>query len=192
MAGTRLPDERAQAVRSLGSLLNYVWLDPRKGYNPGPRGKLGFPDFPPITKIDSLLRRFIICRPEEDKCQVSEDKCQVSKDKHRDQRKIEYFHGAIKYTKGRKGKGKPPKKEYIRGSKLKGRRDTQELLPRAKTLELLGNISGGRSGSFSGLFGNSCSVQIFEDSSFECRAAQTRQMSNYGWIPSHRFIDTIF
>ncbi|KAF3487737.1 hypothetical protein F2Q69_00055327 [Brassica cretica] len=32
MTGTRLPDERAQAVRSLGSLLNYVRLDPRKGY----------------------------------------------------------------------------------------------------------------------------------------------------------------
>ncbi|KAF3528689.1 hypothetical protein DY000_02040640 [Brassica cretica] len=31
MTGTRLPDERAQAVRSLGSLLNYVRLDPRKG-----------------------------------------------------------------------------------------------------------------------------------------------------------------
>ncbi|WZZ79505.1 hypothetical protein YC2023_100077 [Brassica napus] len=31
MTGTRLLDERAQAVRSLGSLLNYVWLDPRKG-----------------------------------------------------------------------------------------------------------------------------------------------------------------
>ncbi|KAF2557296.1 hypothetical protein F2Q68_00014586 [Brassica cretica] len=29
MTGTRLPDERAQAVRSLGSLLNYVRLDPR-------------------------------------------------------------------------------------------------------------------------------------------------------------------
>ena len=32
MTGTRLPDERAQAVRSLCSLLNYVRLDPRKGY----------------------------------------------------------------------------------------------------------------------------------------------------------------
>ncbi|KAF3583601.1 hypothetical protein F2Q69_00030566 [Brassica cretica] len=32
MTGTRLPDERAQAVRSLGSLLNYVRLDPRKGW----------------------------------------------------------------------------------------------------------------------------------------------------------------
>ena len=32
MTGTQLPDERAQAVRSLGSLLNYVRLDPRKGY----------------------------------------------------------------------------------------------------------------------------------------------------------------
>ncbi|KAF3544925.1 hypothetical protein DY000_02007363 [Brassica cretica] len=54
MTGTLLPDERAQAVRSLGSLLNYVRLDPRKGYveNPGPQGKLGFPDFPPITEID--------------------------------------------------------------------------------------------------------------------------------------------
>ncbi|KAF2534430.1 hypothetical protein F2Q70_00030113 [Brassica cretica] len=31
MTGTRLPDERAQAVRSLGSLLNYVRLDPQKG-----------------------------------------------------------------------------------------------------------------------------------------------------------------
>ncbi|WZZ46927.1 hypothetical protein YC2023_043186 [Brassica napus] len=31
MTGTRLPDERAQAVRSLGSLLNYVRFDPRKG-----------------------------------------------------------------------------------------------------------------------------------------------------------------
>ncbi|WZZ73113.1 hypothetical protein YC2023_084483 [Brassica napus] len=31
MTGTRLPDKRAQAVRSLGSLLNYVRLDPRKG-----------------------------------------------------------------------------------------------------------------------------------------------------------------
>ncbi|WZZ26829.1 hypothetical protein YC2023_010230 [Brassica napus] len=29
MTGTRLPDERAQAVRSLGSLLNYIRLDPR-------------------------------------------------------------------------------------------------------------------------------------------------------------------
>ncbi|KAF3486368.1 hypothetical protein F2Q69_00052339 [Brassica cretica] len=32
MTGTRLPDERAQAVRSLGSLLNYVRFDPRKGF----------------------------------------------------------------------------------------------------------------------------------------------------------------
>ncbi|KAF2534987.1 hypothetical protein F2Q68_00020643 [Brassica cretica] len=31
MTGTRLPGERAQAVRSLSSLLNYVRLDPRKG-----------------------------------------------------------------------------------------------------------------------------------------------------------------
>ncbi|WZZ26390.1 hypothetical protein YC2023_009791 [Brassica napus] len=35
MTGTRLPDERAQAVRSLGSLSNYVRLDPRKGANFG-------------------------------------------------------------------------------------------------------------------------------------------------------------
>ncbi|KAF3564257.1 hypothetical protein DY000_02014834 [Brassica cretica] len=88
MNGTRLPDKRAQAVRSLGSPLNYVRLDPRKGLlelvnsltalaaeafmvscndrnaltripnkiyqNPGPQGKLGFPDFPPSTKIDSV------------------------------------------------------------------------------------------------------------------------------------------
>ena len=32
MTGTLLPDERAQAVRSLGSLMNYVRLDPRKGF----------------------------------------------------------------------------------------------------------------------------------------------------------------
>ncbi|KAF2542116.1 hypothetical protein F2Q68_00031177 [Brassica cretica] len=45
MTGTRLPDERAQAVRSLGSLLNYIRLDPRKGSlavgsrrDPGPLG----------------------------------------------------------------------------------------------------------------------------------------------------------
>ncbi|KAF3560201.1 hypothetical protein F2Q69_00013200 [Brassica cretica] len=31
ITGTRLPDERAQAVRSLCSLLNYVRVDPRKG-----------------------------------------------------------------------------------------------------------------------------------------------------------------
>ncbi|KAF3607649.1 hypothetical protein DY000_02049472 [Brassica cretica] len=31
MTGTRLPDEHAQAVRSLGSLSNYVRLDPRRG-----------------------------------------------------------------------------------------------------------------------------------------------------------------
>uniref|UniRef100_A0A0D3BLS2 Replication factor A C-terminal domain-containing protein n=1 Tax=Brassica oleracea var. oleracea TaxID=109376 RepID=A0A0D3BLS2_BRAOL len=37
MTGTRLPDERAQAVRSLGSLLDYVRLDSRKG---GPVMKL--------------------------------------------------------------------------------------------------------------------------------------------------------
>ncbi|WZZ78526.1 hypothetical protein YC2023_099098 [Brassica napus] len=45
-----------QAARSLGSLLNYVWLDPRKGLleleSLGPQRKLGFPDFPPITEID--------------------------------------------------------------------------------------------------------------------------------------------
>ncbi|KAF2547618.1 hypothetical protein F2Q70_00021534 [Brassica cretica] len=35
MTGTRLPDERAQAVRSLGSLLNYVRRYPRKGANFG-------------------------------------------------------------------------------------------------------------------------------------------------------------
>ena len=32
MTGTRLPDESAQVVRSLGSLFNYVRLDPRKWY----------------------------------------------------------------------------------------------------------------------------------------------------------------
>ncbi|WZZ24447.1 hypothetical protein YC2023_007848 [Brassica napus] len=37
MTGPQLPDERAQAVRSLGSLLNYVRHDPRKGT----RRKLG-------------------------------------------------------------------------------------------------------------------------------------------------------
>ncbi|KAF3598365.1 hypothetical protein F2Q69_00034311 [Brassica cretica] len=58
MTDTRLPAERAQVVRSLGSLLNYVRLDPRKGSleleNPGPQGKLGFPDFPPIIEIDGV------------------------------------------------------------------------------------------------------------------------------------------
>ena len=38
----------------------------------------------------------------------SEDKYEVSKDKHEDQRKKEYFREAIKSTKGRKGKIKPP------------------------------------------------------------------------------------
>ena len=55
----------------------------------------------------------------------SKDKCQVSEDKHRDQRKMKYFREAINSTEGRKEKGKPPKKEYIRGSKLKGQEDTR-------------------------------------------------------------------
>ncbi|KAF3486872.1 hypothetical protein F2Q69_00054557 [Brassica cretica] len=32
MTGTRLPDKHVQAVRPLGSLLNYIRLDPRNGY----------------------------------------------------------------------------------------------------------------------------------------------------------------
>ncbi|KAF3579956.1 hypothetical protein DY000_02034076 [Brassica cretica] len=40
MTGTRLPDELAQAVRSLGLLLNYVRLDPRKGDRALPEARL--------------------------------------------------------------------------------------------------------------------------------------------------------
>ncbi|KAF2581104.1 hypothetical protein F2Q68_00004991 [Brassica cretica] len=38
----------------------------------------------------------------------SEDKCEVSKDKQEDQRKMDYLREAIKSTKDRKGKSKPP------------------------------------------------------------------------------------
>ncbi|KAF2545101.1 hypothetical protein F2Q70_00022421 [Brassica cretica] len=77
MTVTRLLDELGTAVRSLVLLFqsNYVRLDPRKGLlelgnsptalaaeafiiseNPGPQEKLGFLDFPPITKIDAAKR----------------------------------------------------------------------------------------------------------------------------------------
>ncbi|KAF2538177.1 hypothetical protein F2Q70_00003131 [Brassica cretica] len=56
MTGTRLPDERAQAVRSLGSLLNYVRLDPRKGFHCGAEYETDYSgsiDTHPFTSIDS-------------------------------------------------------------------------------------------------------------------------------------------
>ena len=61
----------------------------------------------------------------------SEEKCKVSEDKHKDQRKMEYFRKVIKSTEGRKGKRKPPLKEYIRTSRSKRQRDAIFLL-RAK------------------------------------------------------------
>ncbi|KAF3486191.1 hypothetical protein F2Q69_00053075 [Brassica cretica] len=64
MTSTRLLDERAQAVRSLGSLLNYVRLDPRKG--PGrERGMVGG-----VLWFDHASQREIV--PVMNRCPVEE------------------------------------------------------------------------------------------------------------------------
>ncbi|KAF2530693.1 hypothetical protein F2Q70_00029280 [Brassica cretica] len=56
MTGTRLPDERAQAVRSLGSLLNYVRLDPRKGISIDAPFKISI-DRIVVASIDAASRK---------------------------------------------------------------------------------------------------------------------------------------
>ena len=58
----------------------------------------------------------------------SEDKCEVSEDKYKDRRKMEYFRDVINSAEGRKGKSKPPLKEYIRMSRSKMQGDAIFLL----------------------------------------------------------------
>ena len=52
---------------------------------------------------------------------------------------MEYFREAINSTEGRKGKGKPPQKEYIRASKLKAQQDTR-IITQSNTYSNLGNF----------------------------------------------------
>ncbi|KAF3541044.1 hypothetical protein F2Q69_00021999 [Brassica cretica] len=60
----------------------------------------------------------------------SKDKCQVSEDKDRDRRKMEYFHGAINSTEGRKGKGPLGNLGFPNFLNLNGNRECEFWFPR--------------------------------------------------------------